>query len=98
MSIPKAVREQLWLLHCGQVYQHKCLVSWCQNRMTVFDFECGHNIPQSKGGATHLSNLRPLCSRCNKGMGNHYTIDAWNALHAPQTWSVWFRQWISQYI
>jgi 5-methylcytosine-specific restriction endonuclease McrA len=77
-KIPKALREQIWLAHCGQTYSCKCKVTWCTNNMTVFDFQAGHNIPESKGGATNVQNLIPICSRCNSSMGNRYTIDEWN--------------------
>jgi len=76
--IPKALREQVWLKHCGEVYSIKCPVIWCKNKITVHDFQCGHNIPESKGGSTRIDNLIPLCSRCNLSMGNTYTIDEWN--------------------
>jgi 5-methylcytosine-specific restriction endonuclease McrA len=84
-SIPKALREQVWRNHMGAVFEGKCLVRWCTNKITVFDFEVGHNIPESKGGATDLGNLRPICARCNKSMANNYTIDDWNKLGAPAT-------------
>jgi 5-methylcytosine-specific restriction endonuclease McrA len=77
-KIPKALREQVWLKHVGSLYQSKCTIKWCQNTMTVFDFEAGHNIPESKGGTTTLNNLFPICSRCNRSMSNKYTIDEWN--------------------
>ncbi len=77
-KIPKALREQVWLLHIGRKYQHTCRVTWCHNVITVFDFQCGHNIPESKGGKTDVTNLVPICSRCNVSMGNHFTIDEWN--------------------
>jgi 5-methylcytosine-specific restriction endonuclease McrA len=76
-KIPKALREQVWRTHCGQNYQGKCFVTWCTNQINVFDFEVGHNIPESKGGTLALTNLRPLCGRCNMSMGNQYTIDQW---------------------
>ena len=37
-------------------------------------------VPHSQGGSFELANLRPICSRCNKSMGDNYTIDQWNAL------------------
>lgn len=80
-SIPKAVREQVWLHYFGKKFSHKCYISWCKNKISVFDFECGHNIPESKGGSTTIQNLRPICSRCNKSMGNRYTIDEWCKKH-----------------
>jgi len=81
--IPSALREQVWILWCGErLFKHKCLVTWCENVMTPFQFEVGHNVPESKGGATDLSNLRPICSKCNRSMGDEYTIDAFSALSA----------------
>lgn len=75
--IPAALREQVWLKQMGRVFEGKCPTTWCQNNITVFDFQSGHNIPESKGGSTKLDNLIPLCSRCNLSMGNEYTIDEW---------------------
>jgi 5-methylcytosine-specific restriction endonuclease McrA len=79
-TIPAAVREQIWLRQNGKVYESKCPVSWCHNVINVYDFESGHNIPESKGGKTTPDNLIPICSRCNKSMGNRYTITEWSAL------------------
>ena len=76
-TIPKALREQVWLTYAGKRYEKKCTVSWCKNRMTVFDFHVGHNIPESKGGETVISNLLPICSRCNLSMGAKYSITEW---------------------
>ena len=95
-TIPKALREQVWIQKAGPIFQRKCFVRWCQNTINVFDFQTGHNIPESKGGATRIDNLVPLCSRCNLSMSNQYTIDEWSAAfealqEQPQrTWSqVW---------
>lgn len=88
--IPRALREQLWIIKVGRVFESKCKIIWCGNRMTVFDFQCGHNIPESKGGATSLDNLVPICSRCNLSMGNHFTIDEWNAKFASTL--PWYRR------
>jgi hypothetical protein len=77
-KIPKALREQVWIHHNGKLFSCKCKIPWCQNQMTAFDFQCGHNIPESKGGKTTLENLIPICSRCNTSMGNSYTIDEWS--------------------
>ncbi len=82
-TIPKALRNAVWMNNCGPVFHCKCHVSWCQNVMTPFDFETGHNIPESKGGATTLDNLRAICSQCNKSMGNRYTIDEFSAKFSP---------------
>jgi 5-methylcytosine-specific restriction endonuclease McrA len=90
-NIPKALREQVWLVKVGRVFEAKCKVVWCTNKMTVFDYQCGHNVPESKGGATTLDNIVPICSRCNVSMGNQYSIDEWNAKFATQTRPWWRR-------
>ena len=33
------------------------------------NWECGHIISDKDGGDLSISNLRPLCSTCNKSMG-----------------------------
>ena len=79
-KIPKALDEQVWLKVCKRNFQHKCYISWCQNKITVFDYQTGHDIPESKGGETTLDNLYPICSRCNSSMSNKYTIAEFNKL------------------
>ena len=76
-TIPKALREQVWISKFGKSFEAKCFTPWCQNRITVFDFQCGHDIPESKGGPTILSNLYPICARCNMSMSNVYTFEQW---------------------
>jgi len=76
-NIPKALREQVWIKHIGHQYEHKCLIDWCQNTISVFDFHVGHNIPESHGGKTDITNLKPICSRCNLSMGSQYSITDW---------------------
>lgn len=95
-KIPKALREQVWLTHIGKKYEAKCFISWCNNRITVFDFQCGHNIPESKGGRTDISNLLPICSRCNSSMNDTYTIDEWVKLSKPQSkWKLFWQSLFS---
>ena len=79
-TIPKAVREQVWLKTCGRVYEHKCYVHWCKNKMTVFDFHVGHDKPESKGGTLDIGNLEAICARCNLSMSDNYTIEEWTQL------------------
>ena len=80
VKIPKALREQVWLQFVGKKYHDKCHVKWCKNDIDVFNYQVGHNIPESKGGATVIENLRPICCRCNLSMGNQYTITEWENL------------------
>ena len=76
-TIPKALREQVWLEINGEKYKYKCYIPWCKNIMTVFDFHVGHDIPESKGGTLTIDNLKPICARCNLSMGDRYTIQEW---------------------
>tara|TARA_X000001036_G_scaffold263511_3_gene244960 strand:- start:5731 stop:6105 length:375 start_codon:yes stop_codon:yes gene_type:complete len=78
-AIPKALREQVWLRVFGKKYESKCYIRWCTNTISVFDFQTGHDIPESKGGATTLENLYPICARCNQSMGTK-SITEWQNL------------------
>ncbi len=80
-KISQALREQVWIQRNGKVFQTKCMVTWCKNTVTVFDFQCGHDIPESKGGPTKLENLYPICGKCNLSMSNTYTFKEWCKLY-----------------
>ena len=88
-KIPKALREQVWLSHVGPKFSALCPTSWCKNRITVFDFQVGHNIPESKGGNTTIDNLIPVCSRCNLSMSNVYTFTEWSKRYRSRSWKCW---------
>jgi len=79
-TIPKALREQVWIQTIGKDFDAKCPTRWCKNRINPFDFHVGHNIPEAKGGTLDINNLKPICSRCNLSMNIQYTIDGWNNL------------------
>ena len=91
-NIPKALREQVWIQYYGRVFYNKCPTSWCQNRINAFDFQVGHNVPESKGGSTTIDNLVPICGRCNLSMSNTYTFDEWSATFGSRkrTWFQFF--------
>ena len=93
-KIPKALREQVWINKMGKTFSGTCRISWCMNDMTCFNFDCGHNIPESKGGPTNVENLIPICRNCNVGMGNRFTIDGWEQKYeTPNKWyniKYWF--------
>ena len=84
-KIPKALREQVWITYLGNRFSTKCTISWCKNRINAFDFHVGHNIPESKGGTLEISNLRPICARCNLSMSDNYSINEWIKLGQPKT-------------
>jgi hypothetical protein len=98
-TIPKALREQVWLKQMGRVFEGKCPTIWCQNKITVFNFESGHNIPESKGGPTTIENLIPLCGNCNKSMASGHTFHEWCAQYSsmppPSPKRPWFKRFFS---
>jgi hypothetical protein len=73
--ISKKLREEVWLKHFGKIFSSKCPIQWCTREISVFAFEVGHNIPESKGGRTTIDNLMPICGECNRSMGDRFTID-----------------------
>ena len=83
-KIPKALREQVWIQTIGKKFDAKCPIRWCKNRISPFDFHVGHNIPETKGGALKINNLKAICSRCNLSMNSQYTIDEWQKLAKPK--------------
>jgi hypothetical protein len=78
-KIPKALREQVWLHYIGKQYETKCPIVWCTNKINVYNFHVGHNVPESKGGTLDIKNLKPICSSCNLSMNDTFTIDEWNS-------------------
>ncbi len=92
--IPKALREQIWIKDCGRVFDHKCYVKWCTNKITVYDYEVGHNIPHSKGGTDTLDNLFAICSRCNRSMSDNYTIEEFSKTFLPGKKKSWWKFWV----
>jgi 5-methylcytosine-specific restriction endonuclease McrA len=87
-TIPKAVREQIWLREFGKAFEAKCKTPWCENKINVWDFHAGHNVPDSKGGSIDPKNLIPICSRCNLSMSDTYTFQQWAAMGSYQKLAV----------
>lgn len=95
--IPRALREQVWVQRVGKKFQNKCKTTWCKNIITVFDFQCGHDIPESKGGTTDIKNLVPICSRCNLSMSNDYTFKEWcKKGKTPSKWIQYIQRYLPQ--
>lgn len=85
-TIPKALREQVWIRTAGKQFEIKCPIRWCKNRINAFDFHVGHNKPESAGGNQDIENLMAICSRCNQSMGATFTIDQWQlVVHTSST-------------
>jgi hypothetical protein len=79
-KIPTALKEQVWIQKCGDIFTCDCSIVWCSNQINPFNFHVGHDIPESKGGTLNISNLHPICDRCNYSMSNNYSIKKWNKL------------------
>jgi 5-methylcytosine-specific restriction endonuclease McrA len=66
-SIPQRLRYEVWKKFNGDVMTGKC---YCCNRsIRLEEFHCGHIVPESQGGCTDVSNLKPICSSCNLSCG-----------------------------
>ena len=93
-KIPKALREQVWIHYLGTTFETKCTVSWCTNIINTFNYHVGHDLPESKGGTLAITNLRPICARCNLSMGSTFTIQEWNRIGAPPTKNPWWHMFV----
>jgi hypothetical protein len=66
-NIPKEVKKDLWVRHFGKKYKGNCFV--CNKIIDTHNFEAGHVKSVAEGGSDNISNLKPICSGCNKSMG-----------------------------
>lgn len=58
-------------------YGHRCLACGTSKNITV-----DHIIPLSRGGSNAISNIQPLCFKCNLHKGTHVVDYRWRA-HDP---------------
>lgn len=74
MGLTKKERIAVWDLYIGPNQRiGKCYS--CSTQIKMEDFHVGHVIATSKGGNNESSNLRPVCSLCNKSMGTRNMDD-----------------------
>lgn len=73
-TIPKALKIAVWKTNIGmEIGMTLCCV--CKtNTISQMDFQCGHIVAEAEGGETCLSNLQPICSKCNQSMGKKNLI------------------------
>ncbi len=69
-TIPKQIKDQVWSQYIGE----DIAISYCfccrEEKIKMNgEYECGHVEAESKGGPTDVSNLRPICKKCNRSMG-----------------------------
>ena len=68
-SIPKAVKESVWKKYVSKnELEGSCFIG-CGNAIQINNFELGHVVAVANGGKDTITNLRPICSLCNKSMG-----------------------------
>ena len=66
----KILKKKVW--NCDKTEQ-PCFC--CKDTIEIGNFECGHIVSVARGGATILSNLKPVCSPCNNEMGTKNMMD-----------------------
>jgi len=68
-SIPITLKKLVWNNYIGEeIGKAKCLCCKLTD-ITQLSFNCGHIIPESKGGELKQNNLKPICQSCNSSMG-----------------------------
>jgi len=73
--IPAAIRNIVWNTYIGiEKGTNPCYLR-CGETISHANFECGHIISAKENGPDTISNLRPICSACNKSMGATCMID-----------------------
>ena len=68
-SIPKSLKNKVWNEYIGKE-KGTGICLCCGVEIDSKKFDCGHIEAVNKGGKTVLENLRPICSTCNKSMGD----------------------------
>ena len=74
-KMPKHIRDVVWRKYNLPTLIGKCYA--CGEQVGYANFEIGHNKAITKRGSDKISNLRPVCSSCNKDIGNRGTIEAY---------------------
>lgn len=82
IKIKKKIRREVWKKCFSAQLDGNC--NTCGEIIDYDSFECGHIKSLFYGGETKLSNLVPICGKCNKDMGiknlNIYKIELQNQL------------------
>ena len=73
-QVPKTLKCKVWDTYIGKEKGiGKCFM--CESEINSKHFECGHIIAERAGGTTKLDNLRPVCSVCNKSIGQKNMLE-----------------------
>jgi hypothetical protein len=73
--ITPATQAKVWKKRFGFRSTGICV---CCHQRTIHrdDFVCGHRRASASGGSNDVSNLEPICGRCNRKMGTH-DLEPW---------------------
>lgn len=71
-QIGVALKKRVWQKEFGDQFAFGKCPCCCSKEIDVWDFETGHVIAECKAGPNKLENLRPICHKCNKGMGSRH--------------------------
>lgn len=74
VAVPAREKRECWVNTIGHKFDSTCQAK-CGAPITVFDYEAGHIVAASQGGSNEASNLKPICSVCNKEMGSENMND-----------------------
>ncbi|AMN83702.1 HNH endonuclease [Faustovirus] len=73
-SISQGKKFKLWKAHIGENWFGLCVC--CKiTKISIENFIVGHVLAVDAGGDSALSNLRPICQRCNSDMGTAHMDD-----------------------
>jgi len=94
----KAVlRSRVWLDCVGDTLATTPCFGCGETRLACHysGWECGHVISLSRGGATKIGNLVPICRSCNGSMGDENMIQwmAANDKRGSFLMHAWLRTW-----
>lgn len=67
--ISKVMKQKVWNDFAGKEANKKCPICEIQI-IDPFTFECGHIVSKKNGGKIEFSNLKPICTSCNRSMGS----------------------------
>ena len=68
--IPKKKRQEVWTANNGKSLSAKCYCCNIEDLNGMGSWECGHIQSEANGGNLDTSNLKPICSGCNKSMAS----------------------------
>jgi hypothetical protein len=69
-KIPQKLRLKTWN-NFSKNDSSKCPISFCEEIISINNFDCGHMTSEFNGGMIELNNLIPLCKNCNVTMGTN---------------------------